>query len=155
MLTENELQHLRGAIEVSRHAREHGNGPFGAVLVDANGKVILSAENTQVTERDCTGHAETNLVREATRKFDRETLTGCTLYTSCEPCPMCAGAIYWSGVRRVVYALSQSGASRVMNQPSPSLDLSCRAVLASGRRHVEADGPALEKEAGEVFAGWK
>ena len=88
-----DLGHLRTAIDVAQLAREHGNHPFGAILVDENNEVLLQAENTVVTENDCTGHAETNLIRLATQHFSLEKLASCTLYTSTEPCAMCAGAI--------------------------------------------------------------
>jgi tRNA(Arg) A34 adenosine deaminase TadA len=94
MLNESELTYLRQAIEVARRAREHGNHPFGALLVSADGQVLLEAENTVVTEKDCTGHAETNLVRLASQRFDQQALTGSTRYTSTEPCAMCSGAIH-------------------------------------------------------------
>lgn len=67
------------------------------------------AENTVVTEHDVTGHAELNLVRRASMRFEVETLEGVTLYTSTEPCAMCSSAIYWSGIGRVVYALGSEG----------------------------------------------
>jgi tRNA(Arg) A34 adenosine deaminase TadA len=107
-LNDTDLEHLRTAIEVAQKAREHGNHPFGAILVDENDQVVLEAENTVVTERDCTGHAETNLMRLATQRFPLEKLATCTLYTSTEPCAMCAGAIHWGNVRRVVYALGEA-----------------------------------------------
>ena len=90
-----DLQHLRTAIEVAQRAREHGNHPFGALLVDENNQVLLQAENSVVTGKDCTGHAETNLMRLATQHYSPEKLSTCTLYTSTEPCTMCAGAIHW------------------------------------------------------------
>lgn len=80
-----DLQHLQSAIRVAERAREHGNHPFGALLVNENDRILLEAENTVVTGRDCTGHAETNLMRLATQQFPPETLAGCTLYTSTEP----------------------------------------------------------------------
>ena len=86
---------LRVAINVARHAREHGNHPFGAVLVDASGEHLLAAENSVITHKDATGHAEMNLVRGATWKYDTSMLKDSTLYASGEPCPMCAGAIVW------------------------------------------------------------
>lgn len=104
----DDLFFLRQAIEVAANARRHGNHPFGAVLVDASGQVLLTAENTVVTERDCTGHAETNLMRIASQRHTPEELAACTLYASTEPCPMCAGAIFWGGLGRVVYALSET-----------------------------------------------
>jgi tRNA(Arg) A34 adenosine deaminase TadA len=98
-------RNLRRSIEVAKSAREKGNHPFGAVLADENGEVLLEAENNVVTERDITGHAETNLVREASKDYNQEDLLKCTLYASTEPCPMCAGAIYWSGIDREIVVI--------------------------------------------------
>jgi tRNA(Arg) A34 adenosine deaminase TadA len=103
-VTNETERYLLASIEL---ARANGNHPFGALLLDADGNVVLEAENTVLTARDCTGHAETNLMRMASERFDPEFLSRCTLYTSTEPCAMCAGAIYWGNVRRVVFALSQ------------------------------------------------
>ena len=147
----DDLRHLRAAIEISRAARAHGNEPYGALLVAAGGAVLLSAENTQVTERDCTGHAELNLMREASRRFDAATLVGCTLYATGEPCPMCAGAIYWGGIRRVVYALSVESMIALAGPNADEIRLSCREVLGRGGREVEVLGPALEDEARRAF----
>src|SRR6476469_4864101 len=113
-MTENPLNRrdlvlLRQAIAVSEQAKARGDHPFGALLADPTGSVLLTAENSVVTGRDVTGHAETNLVRAASARFTAAELAGCSLYTSCEPCAMCAGAIYWSGIGRVVYALSELG----------------------------------------------
>jgi len=113
-----DLQHLRTSIEVARNAREHGNHPFGAILVDENNQVLLQAENSVVTGKDCTGHAETNLMRLTTQHFSPEQLATCTLYTSTEPCAMCSGAIYWGNVGRVVYALSEVALYEIIG-PSP------------------------------------
>ena len=104
---DDDERHLLVAIELAWQARNHGNHPFGALLVDADGNVVLRADNTVVTAPDCTGHAETNLMRMASGRFSPEFLYGCVLYTSTEPCAMCAGAIYWGNVRRVVFALSE------------------------------------------------
>ena len=98
---------IRQAIKLSESAVEHGNDPFGACLVSKDGEVLLTAENTTTTPvSDITRHAELNLVSMATQKFSREILEQCTLYTSCEPCLMCTGAILWSGIRQLVYALT-------------------------------------------------
>jgi tRNA(Arg) A34 adenosine deaminase TadA len=133
--------HLRTAIAVARRAREKGNHPFGAILVDADGAVLLEAENTVNTEHDCTGHAETNLVRMACRRFDRDVLERCTLYTSTEPCAMCAGAIHWSGIGRVVYGLGEEGlyalTSDGTNPDNETMTLPCREVFARCVRPVE------------------
>ena len=98
--------HLRQAIAISKRSVAHGNHPFGALLVNEAGTIVLEAENTVTTDSDATGHAETNLVRLATKSFDLAELRSSTLYTSCEPCAMCTGAIYWAGIGRVVYALA-------------------------------------------------
>src|SRR3989337_1767291 len=106
-MNDEDIEHLKTAISVAWRAREHGNHPFGAVLVDEHHQVLLEAENTVTTGRDSTGHAETNLVRLATQQFSPEQLARCTLYASTEPCAMCAGAIFWSQIGKVVYALSE------------------------------------------------
>ena len=154
MLSEADLQHLRTAIAVSRNARKHGNQPFGAVLVDDKNKLLLQAENTQVTDRDCTGHAEANLMREASRKYARDLLANCTLYASTEPCALCAAAIYWGGVGRVVYALSAQIAYDLAGEGMDRLDISCREVLAHGQRRVGVSGPALEDDAKAPLHGF-
>ena len=151
-----DLQHLRTAIEVARQARENGNHPFGAILVDEKDQVLLQAENSVVTDKDCTGHAETNLMRLATQHFLPEKLAICTLYTSTEPCAMCAGAIHWGNVRRVVYALSEVALYEIIGPSPEHLLLPCREVFAHSQRHVEVEGPALElaMEARAVHAGF-
>lgn len=158
MMIETDIQHLRAAIAIAKRAREHGNHPFGALLVDENNQVILEAENTVNTERDCTGHAETNLVRKASQQFDRATLEKCTLYTSTEPCAMCAGAIHWSGISRVVFALSEDGLYAMTNDGShldnETMSLPCREVFARCIRKVDVTGPLIEDEARKVHEGF-
>ena len=153
-MTEIDLQLLRRAIDIARRAREHGNHPFGALLADEQGRVLIEAENTVNTEHDCTGHAELNLMRLASRQFNFDDLARCTLYTSTEPCPMCAGAIFWGGVGRVVYALSGGGLYAMTGDSPHTLPLGCREVLARGGRLVTVFGPAIEAEAQQVHAGF-
>ena len=149
-------RHLLAAVEVARRSRENGNHPFGARLVDATGQVLLEAENTVVTGRDCTGHAETNLMRIASERFSPEFLQGCTLYTSTEPCAVCAGAIYWGNVRRVVFALSEEELREIVgsNPDNPTLALPCREVFARGQHEVEVSGPHLKQQARAVHEGF-
>jgi tRNA(Arg) A34 adenosine deaminase TadA len=151
-----DLGHLRTAIGLAQAAREHGNHPFGAILVDENGRVLLEAENTVVTGCDCTGHAETNLMRLASQKLSPEELAICTLYTSTEPCAMCAAAIHWGNVGRVVYALSEIDLYEIVGPSPDHLMLPCREVFARSRRSVEIVGPAdkLAEEARRVHAGF-
>ena len=91
-------QFVRQAIALAAEARGRGNHPFGALLV-LGGEVVLTATNTVVTDRDPTAHAETNLVAAAIRHLPRDQIGRAVLYTSCEPCAMCAGKMYWAGIR--------------------------------------------------------
>lgn len=142
---------LRVAIALSARARDAGNPPYAAVLAHADGRILLEACNTQVTENDVTAHTELNLVRAASQRFDRDTLAACTVYASGEPCPMCAGALYWSGVGRVVFGLSIESMTALGGPDADELMLHGADVIASGMRPVEVLGPALEDEARRVF----
>jgi tRNA(Arg) A34 adenosine deaminase TadA len=154
-MDENDLRFMRIAIDIARKARDRGNHPFGAVLVDEKGHILMEAENTVVTERDCTGHAETNLMRQASRKHDRDFLARCTLYTSTEPCPMCVGAIFWGNVRRVIYGLSEEGLYEMVGEDTEEvLYLPCRELLRKGKKTIEVIGPILEEEARRVHEGF-
>lgn len=155
-LTVQDIEFLRAAIAVAQSSRAHGNHPFGAILADAAGNQLLAAENSVVTQSDCTGHAETNLMRLASRRYTPEFLSTCTLYTSTEPCAMCAGAIYWGNVRRVVFALSEADLIPLAgnNPENQTLDLPCRQVFARGQKEILVLGPALEAEARQVHAGF-
>jgi len=147
---------LRAAISLAREARQKGNHPFGALLADNQGNLLLEAENTVNTSRDCTGHAETNLMRKASQIYERDFLANCTLYTSTEPCAMCSGAIYWGNVGRVVYALSEADLAQMAgaNPENPTLSLPCREVFSRGTRQIEVYGPTLEVEAAQVHEGF-
>jgi tRNA(Arg) A34 adenosine deaminase TadA len=144
LLNSTDIQHLRTAIEIAQNAREHGNHPFGAILVDENNQVLLRAENTVITGNDCTGHAETNLMRLASQHFSAEKLSTCTLYTSTEPCAMCAGAIHWGNVGRVVFALSEVDLYEMVGPSPEHLLLPSREVFGRSGRRVEVVGPAPE-----------
>ncbi|APE33834.1 tRNA-specific adenosine deaminase [Nocardia mangyaensis] len=147
---------LDTAVAIARRSREHGNHPFGALLAGSDGAVLLEAENTVATERDATGHAETNLVRLSTAAYEPEFLRGCTLYTSTEPCAMCAGAIYWSGIGRVVYALGEDEllALTGANPENPTMALPCRTVFAAGQRELLVLGPVDLPRARAVHDGF-
>ena len=147
---------LRLAIQQAREARENGNHPFGAILVASDGKVLLSSQNSVNTEQDCTGHAETNLMRLASKEFDRDFLRSCTMYTSTEPCAMCSGATYWAGVGRVVFGLSEEALYRMTgdNPENLTMKLPCREVFAKGQQETLVIGPLLEDEAAEVHKGF-
>lgn len=145
---------LRAAIALAAAARKNGNHPFGALLTDAEGRIVLEAENSVVTDSDVTAHAETNLVRKASRTLTPQQLAAATLYTSTEPCAMCAGAIYWSGIRRVVYALGEDELCDLAGASGnhPLLALPSRKVFAHGNPVVDVAGPFLYESAAAVHA---
>ena len=152
---EQDETHLRRAIEVSVAARRHGNHPFGAILVDREGRVVAEAENTVVTDRDVTAHAETNLVRQAGATGSPVEMAGCTLYSSCEPCAMCSGAVFWAGIGRVVFALSVEGLLAFFdNRPDAPLNRAGSRRLLTPEDGVQVIGPALEDEAAAAHAGF-
>jgi len=137
---------IQMALELAQRAVAHGNHPFGALLVKDE-KIVLTAENTVNTDTDCTRHAELNLVSRASRELDAQTLSQCTLYTSTEPCAMCAGAIYWADIPRVVYACSE----RILDDiAGGNLRLPCQEVFARGQRSIEVIGPILETQAAQL-----
>lgn len=146
---------LRRAFDVARRARTHGNHPFGAILVGPDGAVLMECENGYMPDRDSTAHAERLLATQACRSHEPRFLARCTLYTSAEPCAMCSGAIYWTGIGRVVYGLSERGLKDLTGNhaENPTLDLPCRVVFAAGQRNVEVIGPLLEDEAAALHAG--
>jgi tRNA(Arg) A34 adenosine deaminase TadA len=146
---------LRRSFEVARRSMTHGNHPFGAILVDAHGHVLLEAENGFMPDHDGTAHAERLLATTACRTVAPDVRAKATLYASAEPCAMCAGAIYWAGIGRVVYGLSEHRLRGVTgNHPeNPTLDLPCREVFASGQRATEVVGPLLEDEAEALHEG--
>src|SRR5690606_6869309 len=111
-----------------------GDTACGSVLVDSGGKLLVEGEDTDTTQNDIAGHAELNVVREAARRFAPEVLANATLYTSTEPCAMCAGAIYWSGVRRVVFGARIARLHELFGGSSeqPALLVPCRDVFDGG-----------------------
>jgi len=152
MSDEQDRHFMRIAIEASRAARGTGNMPYGAVLVSAAGALLQVSGNSQVTSGDCTAHAEVNLIREAGAAHGAASLAGATVYASGEPCAMCAGALFWAKVRRVVYGMRNETMMR--EGGGDTLPINCRDVLQAGGSHaVEVSGPLLEDEALEVLRG--
>jgi tRNA(Arg) A34 adenosine deaminase TadA len=152
-----DLDFLRRAIELAGAARSDGRHPFGALIVNERGETIVEARNNAVRPKgDPTQHAEMVACSEAARLLPESELARCTLYTSTEPCPMCAGAIYWTGIGRVVFALSETGLMNYTgnHNENPALDLPCREVFARGQRKIAVAGPFIEDEAGKVHEGF-
>lgn len=150
--------YLQRAIEISREARAAGNTPFGALLVDKDGNIVLEQGNIEITAKRCTGHAECTLADRASHELDKEFLWSCTLYTTAEPCSMCSGAIYWANIGRVVFAMTERRLLELTgsNEQNPTFDLPCREIFAKGQKNIEVIGPfpALEAEAAEVHRGY-
>ena len=143
-------QFLREAIRLAGQARAHGNHPFGALLV-VDTQIALRAENTVNTDHNPTSHAETNLIKTALALLTPAQLSRATLYTSCEPCAMCVGALYWSGIRKLIYALPCDELARFAGD---DFLIPCRELLSRTRDTVEVQGPLLLDEAREVHDGY-
>ena len=150
MTAADDERHMRVAIEASRAALAAGNFPYGAALVSAAGELLHVSQNNQVTSGDCTGHAETVLIREVCASKGAALLEGATVYASGEPCAMCAGALFWARVARVVFGAGNAGIMRVGGPPT--LALGAASVLATGSHTVVVSGPVLEPEALAVIA---
>jgi tRNA(Arg) A34 adenosine deaminase TadA len=152
----DDLALLRQAIALAADSRAAGQHPFGAVLADAEGQVLMRAMNGFHPHGDGTAHAERLLATRACIELPAETRAAATLYSSAEPCAMCSGAIYWAGIGRVVYGLSEARL-KAMIGPHPenlTMALECRAVFAAGQRAIAVEGPLLEEEAAEAHKGF-
>ena len=103
---------MRRAIALSEVSVKNGGGPFGAVIA-RNGEIIAEASNKVTIDCDPTAHAEVSAIRLASKRLDTFDLSGCEIYTSCEPCPMCLGAIYWAHLDRIYYANNRQDAAKI------------------------------------------
>ena len=138
-------RHLRQANAVADAALQSGHHPFGALLVGPDHETVLLSHGNV----DAVNHAESVLACEAARRWTPAELWACTLYTTVEPCAMCAGTQYWANIGRVVYGMSES-ALRVItgaHAQNPTLDLPCRTVFGSGQKPIQVIGPVAEVEA--------
>ena len=143
-MTDTDERHLRRAIELAHAARAAGNMPYGSLLVGPAGDVLAEDRNTVVTERDITAHPELKLARWAARQLDPDITRQTTMYTSCEPCPMCTGAIARSGLGRVVFALSGEQWQQ----------LTAPTAISPDAADVAYEGPALFAEARVPIDGY-
>jgi tRNA(Arg) A34 adenosine deaminase TadA len=141
---EQMLRHLRRANAVAQAAMEAGHHPFGALLVAPDGETVLLEQRNV----DSVNHAESVLAREAARQFAPDVLWGSTLYTTVEPCAMCAGTQYWAHIGKLVYGMSESRLLQLTGNhaENPTLDLPCREVFARGQKAVRVWGPVTEVE---------
>lgn len=140
--------HVKRAIELARESVDSGNNPFGALLV-VDGEVVRTEENIVRTDADITGHPELKLARWAARELDDDEFDDCTMYTSTEPCPMCASAIAYSGLGRVVFSSPLSAVWEARG--SGGIDIPCREVFDRTEGcSTTVEGPVLEDEGNEV-----
>lgn len=141
---------MREAIALSVENVRDGGGPFGAVIVK-EGRIVARGANRVTASNDPTAHAEVNAIREAARRLGTFDLKGCEIYTSCEPCPMCLGAIYWARLGRIYYANTQTDARDIGFDDSFIYD---ELALSPSERHLPAE-PLLRDEAAEAFRLWR
>ena len=142
------IDYLRRANEVAKEARDCGNTPFGAILVSAEGTILMEQGNAEHDLHDATAHAERMLASRASAAFDRETLWGSTLYTSCEPCPMCTGAIYWANIGKIVYGITETKLLELTgsDEKNPTFSMGAEKVIAAGQKNIQIEGPFSEIE---------
>ena len=146
---EQMLRHLRRANQVAIRAREFGHHPFGAILVAPDNATVLMEQGNV----DTVNHAESVLVRSACTNFSPDYLWNCTLYTTAEPCAMCAATLYWGNVGRLVYGIPETRLLALTgNAPqNPTLNLPSRTIFAHGQKAIQVWGPFAEVEA-EILA---
>ena len=149
-------RHLRAANAIAQRALAAGHHPFGALLVAPDHETVLIEQGNV----DSVNHAEAVLARAAAHKFDADTLWGCTLYTTVEPCCMCAGTQYWAHIGGLVYGMDERRLLRLTGNhaENPTMDLPCREVFAHGQKTMRVWGPIAEVEeeiAALHLAFWK
>jgi tRNA(Arg) A34 adenosine deaminase TadA len=146
-MTDNDF--LIKAVKLAEKGIEKGSGPFGAVVV-RNGEIISEAVNNVVSAKDPTAHAEITAIRKASKILGTHDLGSCILYSSCEPCPMCLGAIYWSGIKKVLFAADRKDAAAAGFSDKYIYD---EITLSPENRHVRFDRLS-EVDGTSVFRIW-
>lgn len=140
---------MKKAIELSIENVRNGGGPFGAVIVK-DGRIISTGVNRVTAQHDPTAHAEVSAIREACRQLGTFDLSGCEIYTSCEPCPMCLGAIYWAHLDRMYYGNNKTDAARISFDDSFIYD---ELALKPDQRKLPSE-VMLPDEAIQAFMDW-
>jgi len=140
---EQHEKYISVCFELAETSVSKGNHPFGALLLIGE-TIHLSAENTVITDHDVTRHAELNLVSKAVRTLNPDELSSAILYTSTEPCAMCTGAIYWAGIRNIVFGCS---AAKLGEIAGAAFVVPCKDLLEFGQQHTLITGPVLEEQA--------
>lgn len=143
-------KYMRKAIQLSIKNIENGGGPFGAVIIK-DGKIIATGVNRVTANNDPTAHAEVTAIRKAAKKLGTFDLSGCEIYTSCEPCPMCLGAIYWAHLDKIYYGNSKQDAKKIGFDDSFIYD---EIELKPENRKIETNR-LLPEEAIKAFESWE
>ena len=148
--TEQDERFMREAIRLADESVERGGGPFGAVIVK-DGAIVARGANSVTLDNDPTAHAEVNAIRAACRSLGTFDLAGCTVYTSCEPCPMCLAAIYWAGISRIYFGNTRKDAA--------AIDFADDHIYNELSRPLEQRSvpitPLLRNEALHTFTRWE
>ena len=146
-MTAKDKELLERTAEIAHEAMEKGNHPFGALLADKGGNILLEQGN-EFTEGGSAYHAETLLLLKAAKLYSPEKLAECTLYSNFEPCCMCTGALYWTNVRRLVFGATEKDLLRFTgdNEENPTFSLSSREVVSHGQKDIEIVGPADDED---------
>ena len=144
MVLKDNQYYVRKAIELAYEAKENGDEPFGSILVDEDGNILMEDKNTRVTQNDITGHPELKIARDAAAKYDSEFLKKCTMYNSAEPCTMCTGAIYWSGIGRIVFGIDKKRLNELKQDGEGSINYSIHELLGNSGKEFEVTGPMTE-----------
>lgn len=141
---EQMLIHLRHANIVAKQALQSGHHPFGCILVGSDHQTVLMEQGNI----DTVNHAESTLIRNAYAKFSSEYLWTCTLYTTFEPCAMCAATLYWANIGRIVFGATEKRLLELTgnNEKNPTLDIPCRYIFEHGQKNIKVEGPFPELE---------
>lgn len=146
-ISEVEVRLLRKTIEIAAKAKSRGDHPFGCLLADAAGNILMEQGNEEVTgEGDCTAHAETILMRRASQKYSKKKMSKLTMYSVADSCAMCTGAMYWGNLGRMLYICSEAKLKEMTGDDirNPTLNLPSVVVIASGQKEMKITGPFPE-----------
>lgn len=146
-MRKDDVYYVKKAIALAEQAKAKGDHPFGSILVDAQGEILMEDENTQVTDNDITGHPELKIAKRAAAAYDADFLKSCTMYNSAEPCTMCTGAIYWSGIGRIVFGIAKKRLNEIRTGGDGSIHYSIHEMLANSDKSFDVVGPMTDLKA--------
>ena len=146
-MTEKDIALLWETVRIAHEAMEKGNHPFGALLADKDGNILMEQGN-EFQEGGSAYHAETLLLLKAAKKYSPEFLSTCTLYSNFEPCCMCTGALYWTNTLRLVFGATEKDLLKFTgdNEENPTFSIPSREVVSKGQKSIEILGPTEDKE---------